>query len=85
MANHRQANVIYVDTDTDIEWKRIDAIKYVGAASGTALVKSESSSGDNLWEHNGDVLAFEDVRLRDGKGFHVAVTNGAAVYLYSYM
>lgn len=84
MANTRKANVIRVDTSaafTDV--RRILGIKYVGATSGTAKVRADAlNTGEILWEHDGDVLAFEDVCIKETQGVYIEVTNSAVVYLY---
>lgn len=84
MANHRDGNVIYVDT-TDSEFpdvRNVKSIKYIGAASGTATIKG-ISSGLALWEASGDVEVHEDVCIRCDKGIEVEVTSGAVVYVYT--
>lgn len=83
MANHRQANVVFVDTSADFsDIRGTCGIRYVGGAGAAATIKSENSSGDALWEANGDYEAFEEVELRDAKGLRVEVSGGAKVYLY---
>lgn len=84
MANARRANVIRVDTSaafTDV--RRIMGVKYAGATSGTAKIRSNAASdGMILWEHDGDVLEFDDVCIKEVEGVYVEVTNSAVVYLY---
>lgn len=84
MANHRQANVIYVDTTaTFADVRRVDYVRYVGAASGTAEIREENGSGQLLWQESGTAnVPASELMLRSGKGLHVVVTNGAIVYLY---
>lgn len=84
MANHRTGNVIFVDTTgTDLfDTRRISDIKYIGAAVGTAIVRADGVAGKDMWEASGDVEVFDQVRLRNSKGFHVILAGGASVYLY---
>lgn len=83
MSNVRSANVDFIDTtDTALaDVKSVCGIKYVGAASGTAVVKS-LADGATLWEHSGNVLVFEEVEIFDQAGIEVEVTNSAKVYIY---
>lgn len=84
MANVQEGNVIRVDTSAAFPGvKRVRAIKYVGAASGTAAIRGDAVvGGDLLWEHTGNVLAFEEPEFTAPGGIYVAVTNSAVVYLY---
>ena len=86
MANTRSGNVIYVDTtgytlDQSVE---ICSVKYIGNTSGTAVITSGTSgSGSKLWEESGaSNQAAEEIEARADSGFHVAITNGAKVYIY---
>lgn len=83
MANHRSGNVDYVDTtDTSLaDVKDVCGIKYIGAASGTATVKS-LSDGEILWQESGTANVFNEVEIRDQAGIEVEVTNSAAVFVY---
>lgn len=85
MANTSNGNVYRIDTtDTDLPAVRnICGIKYVGANSGTATVKAISSSRESLWEHAGDVIVHDDVKIRANQGIEVEVTNGVVVYIYT--
>lgn len=83
MSNTTTGNVYRIDTTNTVlsGLRRICAIKYVGAASGTATIKN--AAGDQtIWEHAGNVIAFEEVKLRLVEGIEVEVTNSAVVYLY---
>jgi hypothetical protein len=84
MANHREGNVIFVDTDaafTDV--RSICGVKYIGNTNGTATIKgSGASGGDVVWQEAGTANIYDQVELRDSEGVYVAVTNGAKVYLY---
>lgn len=84
MANSRTGNVDRIDTtNTNIEDVRtVAGVKYVGAASGTAIIKSVDT-GETMWEHSGDVIAFDEVCIRCSDGVEVEVTNNAVVYIYS--
>jgi hypothetical protein len=85
MANHREGNVIYVDTDAAFaDVRNVCAIKYIGNTSGTANLKGDaSSSGALLWEEEGTANVFDaDIEIRCDTGVYVTVTNGAVVYLY---
>ena len=83
MANHRQQNVIFVDTTADFaDQQEIEAIKYVGNTSGTAIVKEQNTSGVALWQEAGTANVFNQVCIRSPKGIRVEVTNGAKVYIY---
>lgn len=84
MANHRQGTVIFVDTSAGFkEARRIKAIKYIGSSNGTATVTNGTGgSGNALWEESGTSNIFNQVCFNSKEGVHVAVTNGATVYLY---
>lgn len=83
MANARKGTVLRVDTDADfLDVRDIKAVKYIGNTSGTAQIKSGSSSGTILWEEEGDANIFNEVCFHDQAGIHVAVTNGAVLYIY---
>lgn len=84
MANTREGNVIRIDTSAAFaDVKRVCGIKYVGAASGTAEVRGDALvGGDLLWQHSGNVLAFEEVEITSPGGIYVTVTNSAVVYIY---
>jgi hypothetical protein len=85
MANATDRNVIKVDTSAAfVEARCIHSIKYIGAASGTATIKSgASSSGTTLWEEAGTSNVFNHgVDIKDPAGVYVTVTNSAVVYLY---
>lgn len=84
MANAKEGNVIYVDTDdtTLASAKYVEAIKYIGNTSGTATIKAGTSSGDLMWEESGTANVFNEVCIHSPDGLHVAVTNGAKVYIY---
>lgn len=86
MANTRANNVIYIDTTGFISVGplEIEAIKYIGSASGTAVITSGvSGSGNRLWEEAGTANIFNgDCCIKAKDGLHVAVTNGAKLYIY---
>lgn len=85
MANTRAANVIYVDTTgyTLDQQVTICSVKYIGNTSGTALITvGTSGSGSRVWEESGATnQAAEEIEAKVD-GFHVALTNGAKVYIY---
>lgn len=85
MGNSFTENVHYVDTnDTTLSGTKIvEAIKYIGNTSGTVVIKSGTSGGDLLWQGSGatDFLDSE-LCIRAKEGLHVAITNGASVYIY---
>jgi hypothetical protein len=85
MANGYASNVIFVDTSAAFTYAtRIRSIKYIGASSGTATIKSNAdSSGQTLWQESGTSNVYNpDVCIYDNKGVYVTLTNSAAVYLY---
>lgn len=85
MANSNSANVIRVDTSAAFTvGQEISAIKYIGAASGTASVKLGSSSGATLWEEAGASNVYNsNLHIRaGGQGIYVTVANSAVVYIY---
>jgi hypothetical protein len=85
MANGFSANVIYCDTSAAFtQAKRIHSIKYIGASSGTATIKSGgTSSGTVIWQESGTANVLDsDVGIADQQGVYVTLTNSAAVYLY---
>lgn len=84
MANTNGSTVFYVDTtDATLNIKQITGVKYIGNISGTAVIKSETSSGAQIWEESGTANVFDDIKVNCTGGVHVAVTNGAAVYIYT--
>lgn len=84
MSNTRSANVIVVDTSAQFsEPLTICAIKYIGAASGTASIKADSTSGVVIWEESGSSNTFNpelEIELR--QGMYVTLANSAKVYIY---
>lgn len=83
MANTRAGTVLRVDTSaTFAEVRDIVAVKYIGAASGTAVIKNENTSGAQVWEEAGTSNVFNEVKISCSKGVRVEVTNSAVVYLY---
>lgn len=84
MANTRNGNVIYVDTNAAFaDVRGICGIKYIGNTSGTANVRGDASaSGELLWEEEGTANILDDVEIRCSTGIYVTVTNGAVVYIY---
>ena len=92
MAHTRAGNVIRVTSSEDFSDRasttapyvnRVDHIKYIGAASATAEIRKENSSGNLLWEQAGDVIQSDSISIRaGGDGISVVITNGAVVYLY---
>jgi len=86
MANTNAAGVYRIDTTGDFPHiKSICGIKYIGAASGTAIIKDKDTSGSTVWNDDGDatVRKFEEVEMTSSNGFRVEVTNSAIVYLYT--
>lgn len=83
MANASKGNVYRIDTTNTVlsGIRNVCAVKYIGAASGTATIKTADGTV-TIWEHSGNVLAFEEVNLRLTGGIEVEVTNSAVVYLY---
>ena len=83
MANHRQANVIFVDTTEDfLDVRYVRAVKYIGAAASTAKIVADGSGGDDLWEENATTNSYDEVFIRNSKGIRVEITGTAKVYLY---
>jgi hypothetical protein len=80
MANVTQGSVIVVDTTgyTGVGTCTIVAVKYIGAASGTATI---SSGGTVIWEQAGtaNVLDYFDARVSD-----IVVTLGSTAKVYIY-
>lgn len=85
MANSFTENVHFVDTDdtTLSGIKLVESIKYIGNTNGTVVIKSGTSSGAQLWQGSGasDFLDSE-LCIRAKEGLHIAITNGAKVYIY---
>jgi len=84
MANATSGSVIFVDTTAyqGVGKAYITAIKYIGAASGTAAIKTGSSGGTTVWEESGTPNVFNgglDIAVDD---IHVVLTNSAKVYVY---
>ena len=85
MANAKEGNVWYIDTDNTVipGPVQIESIKYIGNTSGTANIKSENDSGSIMWEEEGTANIFDaGLCIRTNKDVHVNVTNGAVVYIY---
>lgn len=84
MANARAGTVIFCDTSntTYTGTMKICAVKYIGAASGTAEFKQGSSSGATLWRESGSTNIFNEVEMQINDGLNVTLTNSAAVYIY---
>lgn len=86
MPNTRNGNVIYVDTTayTLSGPVSIKAVKYIGNTSGTALITAGTSgSGNRLWQEAGaNNQAVDEICIKCSDGFHVALTNGAQIYIY---
>lgn len=85
MANSRQANVLFCDTDatTYAENLRICGVKYIGASTGTLQIQDTNSSGKVLWKESGSANVWNpDVEIRAKDGIYVALTNGASAYIY---
>lgn len=86
MANTRNGNVLYIDTTgyTLSGPVSIKSIKYAGNTSGTAVLTANTSgSGNRLWEEAGaNNQAVDELCIKCADGIHVAITNGARVYIY---
>ena len=87
MANAKQYNVLFCDTDgtTYTGPLRIETIKYIGNASGTVVIKSgtTAASGDVLWQESGtNNLPADSCEIFAKDGINVTITNGAKVYIY---
>lgn len=85
MANHREGNVIYVDTSAQFsDIRNVKSIKYFGAGSSSITIKAGSSTGKNLWfeDSSSDVYNGE-VCIRSDKGIYVTVSGSATVYIYT--
>ena len=86
MSNQAQYNVIYVDTNAGFSGpKVICGVKYIGAASGTAVITSGSAdgSGNRLWAEGGTANQHvDDMDVVAKDGFYVTLTNSAKVYIY---
>lgn len=85
MANSYSGNVIYVDTTGYTYSGRvvIYGVKYIGNASGTAVItQGTSGSGAHVWQEHGTANLSVDPIEAVCDGFHVAVTNSAKVYIY---
>lgn len=85
MANTRAANVIMVDTTgfTLDQTVIIGSVKYIGNTSGTAVITvGTSGSGSMVYENSGASTQPADEICAKVDGLHVAITNGAKVYIY---
>ena len=85
MANAKEGNVWYIDTDNTVipGPVEIESIKYIGNTSGTANLKSENDSGSIMWQEAGaNNIMDAGVCIRTNKDIHVNLTNSAAVYIY---
>lgn len=83
MANTRAGNVIRVDTTATFEDARnIVAIKYIGAASGTASIAKNGGGGGVVWSESGTTNVFNEVCIRTPQGVTVTIGSGAVVLIY---
>lgn len=86
MANTLANNVLYIDTTgyTYAGPLKIEGIKYIGTASGTALItQGVSGSGSRLWEETGTANVFNgDACINANDGIHVAIAAGVKLYIY---
>lgn len=85
MANHRQGNVIFVDTTaaTFVEARNICAVKYIGNTNGTLQIQDADSGGAVLWKESGSSNIFNgELEIRAKDGVYVALTNGASAFIY---
>jgi len=85
MANARKGNVIFVDTTgyTLDQTVVIGSVKYIGAATGTAVITDGTSgSGMTVWKESGTANLTVDEICAKVDGFHVAVANSAQVIIY---
>lgn len=85
MANARKGNVLYIDTTGySLDQKVIiRGVKYIGAASGTAIItEATSGSGTIVWKDSGTNNLPTDEICARVDGFHVALTNNAVVIIY---
>lgn len=85
MANHREANVIFVDTSAAFpEIKDIVGIKYIGAGGSSITIKGAAdSSGSNLYFENSTGNVFDEIKIRDQEGIYVTVAGTASCYIYT--
>ena len=83
MANATAGTVLVVDTTgyVGIGPVTISAVKYIGAAAGTASIKADGSGGVTVWEQSGtaNVLDYFEARVSD---IFVSVAAGVKVYIY---
>lgn len=85
MANTRAANVIMVDTTafTLDQTVIVSSVKYIGNTSGTAVITTGiTGSGSRIYENSGATTQPVDEICAKTDGLHVALTNGAKVYIY---
>lgn len=85
MANTRSSGVLVCDTTATIPGNyRIKAVKYIGAASGTATIKADSASGTTIWEESGTTNVHNSsISAYCPNGIHVTVATGVKVYIYT--
>jgi len=85
MANTRDNNVIALDSTGAISgdvW-RIKSFHYVGASSGSVILRSPDGSGKVVYEASGASDNSLDVgNLHVIGDLHVTVANGAKLYIY---
>lgn len=80
MANTRTGNVIYVDTTASFEKAIIRAVKYIGNASGTAVISNNSKT---IWQESGtNNLSVDEICAVCDSGYTVTLTNSAKVIIY---
>lgn len=82
MANAIDNNVIYIDTTgyTNTQPLKIESIRYIGAASSSAVITS--GGGVRLFESALATNETAEVCINAQNGISVALTGTAKIYIY---
>jgi hypothetical protein len=86
MANTRNGNVWFVDTDNTVlpGPLKITGIKYIGAATSSASLKAGTTAGPELWRETATSNVFDEVEIicNEQAGVHVDLTGTAVIFIY---
>lgn len=86
MANSRNGNVYFIDTDNTVlpGPLKIVGIKYIGASTSSAALKAGVTGGAELWRETATTNVFDDVciEVKEPAGVHVDLTGTAVIFVY---
>lgn len=86
MANTRNGNVVFIDTDNTVlpGPLKVVGVKYIGAATSSASLKAGTTAGPELWRETSTGNVFDDVciTVKEPAGLHVDLTGTAVIFVY---